>query len=283
MATPVVVVVSESDPVATAVAQRWGTPEATGWHVDGVPVRRLGPDRYVLARPDRHVHDEQLDLRLPTDLRTAGPTLVFPSIHRSERNVECLTVHPLGNPGPACEVGGRARTLVPTDPRRMADALRRLAGGASTLGVPATFEATHHGPALGVPAFFVEIGYGRAPEPPESAVRLLADVIPAIERDSDDRVALAVGGGHYAPHFTDLVLRRKWAFGHILPRHALEHLTRETARAAWEGTPGADGIVYARAEDQNHPALAGIGPRLRDQDAPGRAAPTPSSRGASGT
>jgi D-aminoacyl-tRNA deacylase len=266
----VVVVVSDVDPVAGAVAAEWGTLPAWDGHVDGVPIRRLNEGALVVRRPGAHIHDEGLDLRLPAALRESRPTLIFPSIHRSERNVPSLTVHPLGNSGPHAELGGRPRTLVPTDPRRMATALRLLDEGATALGTAATYEATHHGPALSLPAFFIEIGYAELPSPPPEAVRLLAEVIPRITESSGDRVALAVGGGHYVPHFTDLALHRSWAFGHILSRHALEQLDRSTAVQAYTCTDGAEGVVYARAEDARHPALEGVGSRLRDQDAPSR-------------
>ncbi|MGA7477004.1 MAG: D-aminoacyl-tRNA deacylase [Thermoplasmata archaeon] len=270
MTADIVVVVSDVDPVADAVATEWGTLPAADGHVDGAPIRQLTDRAVVVRRPGAHIHDEDVDLRLPPALREARPTLIFPSIHRSERNVPSLTVHPLGNPGPRAELGGRPRTLAPSDPRRMATALRLLDEGAAPLGMGATYEATHHGPAVALPAFFIEIGYAELPHPPREAVRLLAEVIPRITGSPEDRVALAVGGGHYVPHFTDLALRRKWAFGHILSRHALEELDRATAADAYARTEGAEGVVYARAEDARHPALEAVGPRLRDQDAPPR-------------
>lgn len=277
------VVISDSDPVATAVAARWGTGESTGLFVDGAAVRQLGERAWALRRPGPHIHDEHLDRRLPPSVIRAGISLVFPSIHRSEQNVQCLTVHPLGNPGSSAEVGGEPRRLVPTDPRRMAALLRRLHDERARTGMPATYEATHHGPLLDLPAFFAEIGYGTAPTPPDPAVEALARWLPEIDPAPTDRVALAAGGGHYAPHFTDLTLRRSWAFGHILSRHALGGLSGETAAAAWTATPGAEGIVFARAEDARGPLWQGLGPRLRDQDAPARPAPTSASRWASGT
>ena len=283
-----VVMVSDADPVARAVASEWGTLPASDGHVDGVPVRRLNERVLVVRRPGIHIHDEDVDLRLPPALREARPTLVFPSIHRSEKNVPSLTVHSLGNPGPRAEMGGRPRTLVPTDPPRLVAALQLLHEGATGLGLGATFEATHHGPAVGLPSFFIEIGYAELPDPPPEAVRLLASAIPRIVARPGDRVALGVGGGHYAPHFSDLALRRRWAFGHILSRHALEELDRATALEAYRRTEGAEGVVYARAEDARHPALEGIGPRLRDQDAPLRErgearSATGDARSASGT
>jgi len=152
----------------------------------------------------------------------------------------------------------------------MASALRLLDEGASVVGWEATYEATHHGPEVELPAFFIEIGYGELPAPPSTAVRLLADVISRTEGDPGDRIALGIGGGHYVPHFTEVALRRSWAFGHLLSRHALEELDRATALEAYTKTGGAEGVVYARAEDARHPMLEGVGPRLRDQEAPAR-------------
>jgi D-tyrosyl-tRNA(Tyr) deacylase len=284
-----VVVISEEDPVARAVSAVWGGLPSLGDHIDGVPLRRLNARTIVLGRPGRHIHDEGLDRKLPAAMVARRPTILFPSIHRSEQNVPCLTVHPLGNPGPRADVGGRPRTFVPADPRRMAKALRLLDEGAASFGMRATFEATHHGPALDLPAFFVEIGYGPAPDPPSAAVQLLARIILEIEADPSDHVAFGVGGGHYVPHFSDLVLRRRWAFGHLISRHALAELDRATAAQAYAVSGGAEGVVYARAEDARHPALEGLGPRLRDSDAPPRGSSnearpiTDASRSASGT
>lgn len=258
------VVVSEADLVAPRVRAEWGTLPATGEHLEGAAVRELGTDLFVVNRPAPHIHDERLDLRLPSRLRARRPTLVFPSIHRSQENVECLTTHALGNLATAAEVGGRARTVCPTNPRAMTGVLRRLAELGEPEGLKATLEATHHGPELALPAFFVEVGFGTLAEPPTAAVRVLASVIREIPSDPEDRVAFAVGGGHYAPHFTELALKRRWAFGHIVSRHSLQHLDQETAKAAYAATAEAEGILFARAQDAEHPALAGLAPRLRD-------------------
>jgi D-tyrosyl-tRNA(Tyr) deacylase len=272
---PYLLVVSEPDPVAPRVAAEWGTLPSTGDHVDGTAIRRLAPDTLVLRRAGIHVNDERLDLRLPPSLREQNPTIVFPSIHRSSENIACLTTHSLGNLGPGAGVGGRARTVCPSDPRSMTQVLRRLADEGKPTGLMTTFESTHHGPELELPAFFVEIGYGTLPEPPQAAVKLLASVLREIRPDAQDRVAFAVGGGHYAPHFTDLALRRRWSFGHIVSRHALQLLDAETARSAYAATRDAEGIVYARAQDATNPALVGLGLRLRDVDAPMRKDETP--------
>lgn len=264
------VVVSEPDPVASRVAAAWGTLPSTGEHVDGAAVRRLSPTVLELRRSRLHVHDERLDLLLPPGVRERRPTLIFPSIHRSKDNVPCLTTHPVGNLGSTAELGGRPQSVSPSDPRAMTAVLRSLAELGAPAGFAATFESTHHGPELSLPAFFVEIGYGTLPEPPPAALRVLARVLPTVTPDPHDRVALGVGGGHYAPHFTDLALRRHWALGHMVSRHSLQSLDASTARSAYAATPDAEGILYARAQDAANPAMSGLGPRLRDADAPTR-------------
>lgn len=248
----------------------WGTGVATGEHVDGAPIRRKDERLHYLRRPAVHLHDERLDLRLPPRLLAARPTLLFPSVHRSGSGTRCFTVHPLGNPGAQADLGGRPGTLVPTDPRGMAALLRSVREESRALGLPSTFEVTHHGPEVALPAFFAEIAVSEEGRPSDAEVSVLATAIVAAVPDPRDQVALAVGGGHYAPHFTDLVRSRRWAVGHILSRHALQELAPATARAAWAQTPGARGILYARAQDRDHPAFAGIGPALRDSEAPAR-------------
>ncbi len=211
--------------------------------------------------------------------------MVFPSVHRSVTGTLCTTVHPLGNFGDSDEVGGAPRTLVPAPAHLMVSALRRLSEAESTTGLPTTFEATHHGPVQAAPAFFVEIAHvPGGPPPPEVAVRSLAEIVTGLEEDPADRVAVGIGGGHYVPHFTDLALRRRWAFGHLVPRHALEAEGAAAVRAAVAATPGAAGVLYARAQDaENIGAIEGVR-RLREKEVERRGLTgSPSASPASGT
>lgn len=268
--TEYLVVLSEPDPIARAVSDAWGTIPATDEHVEGAPIRRLNERVLVLRTVVRHIHDDRLGDRLPKSLRETGVPLVFPSIHRSERGVDCFTVHPLGNLGPTAEVGGAPRTLVPAPARLMASALRSLAEAGASIGLPATFEATHHGPTLAAPAFFAEVGFPVGAPAPTEAVRVLAKSLEDLVPDPSDRVAVGVGGGHYMPHQTELTLERRWAFGHLVPRHALPEIDRAMAEQIFRATPGAEGWLFARAADAALSQWDGLGARLRDRDAPGR-------------
>jgi D-aminoacyl-tRNA deacylase len=258
------VVLSEADPVARAVDARIGTGPSLGIQVDGAPLREFGPRAATLRRAPLHIDDDALDQRLPVAMRDRV-TMIFPSIHQSAAGQRALTVHPLGNPTAAAEVGGRPRTLVPAAPRLMAAMLRRLAEGGQRLGWSASYEATHHGPFLTTPAFFAEIGAGAEAPAPADCVELLAASLRELTADPEDRIVLGVGGGHYAPHFTELALERRVAFGHLFSRHVLEDMETATIRAAREETAGVEGIVYARAADAQ-PKWQAVAPRVRDSE-----------------
>ncbi|MFZ1023088.1 MAG: D-aminoacyl-tRNA deacylase [Thermoplasmata archaeon] len=263
-------VASIEDPVARAVWEYWNPRDLTGLHVAGNPIYQLSPAAAAVQRPGHHVADDTLDSCLPCPVLSNKIPIVFPSIHQSEQQIPCFTVHPLGNTGNEADVGGRPASLVPAPARLMVNALRQLAEAKDTTGLPATYEATHHGPWLRNPAFFAEIGFDLTKGPPTEAVEVLARTLLTLNENSEDRVVVGVGGGHYVPHFTDLALRRQWAFGHLISRHALETLDSTVARQAIDQTPACEGVLFARAEDSRSPMWQGVGARLRDQDAPRR-------------
>jgi len=268
MTTRYLIVVSDEDPLARLIAERWGTPPSIGEFVDGSALRRLTPEVELLRRPGLHIHDTQLGHALPARLRSVP--LVFPSRHRSESGIGCLTVHPLGNLGANAEVGGEPGRIVPSSARLMTDALRQLEEPAQAAGVSATYEATHHGPLLHQPAFFVEIADVLSDADRTQVAGPVSDALRDLTEDPSDRIAVGVGGGHYAPHFTELALTRRWAFTHIVPRHALEGLTPHVQQQLREGVPAPEGAIFQRSADAERPEWKTWGVRLRDAEAPPR-------------
>jgi D-aminoacyl-tRNA deacylase len=165
------------------------------------------------------------------DSRLAWPEcelIVFPITHRSAEGVPSLTAHPPGNWGKA-ELGGRPRWLPPTHAPLMKAALRSLRDEAAGTGHKVTMEATHHGPHVEKPIFFIEIGSGEAhwKDPAmgdiiaRTLIRILSEPIPAC------RVAFGIGGPHYLPNFNDIVLDTDIAIGHHCPKHHLPSLDEE--------------------------------------------------------
>lgn len=215
----------------------------------------------------RHITDERLEQRLPSELLAGRPTLVYPSVHRGRDSGRCFTVHPLGNPGASAPLGGAPGRFTPAAPRLMTAALRGLAEIGRPLGIPASFEATHHGPLGELPAFFAEIGVGEDESPPPDSVAVLGQILLRLEEAAEDRIAVGAGGGHYAPHFTDLAIDRRWAFGHILSRYALGSADASAVREAYERSGGSSGVLFHRAADRTATSTLRDYPILSESDA----------------
>ena len=87
------------------------------------------------------------------------------------------------------------------------------------------FEVTHHGPYLKTPSFFIEIGSDELCWDDESAGKIVAEtIIEVVENPQKHPVLVGVGGGHYAPRFTDIALSKKVSFAHLIPKYQIENI-----------------------------------------------------------
>jgi D-aminoacyl-tRNA deacylase len=181
--------------------------------------------------------------------------VVYLSKHRSESNMKSLTVHPIGNFAKA-EYGGRDGSLVPASPAFMTGALRGLKAEARELGLKynVSFEATHHGPYLETPTFFIEIGSGEPEWRDESAGQAIARALLNATGETCP-VAVGIGGGHYAPRLTDVALSNKIAFGHIIPSYAAESVDEPMLAQAISKSGGAS-LAYFHRKAMKKPVIA---------------------------
>ncbi len=191
----------------------------------------------LVSIPELHLYRDYLDRDLELGFGQSVELVVYLSKHRSESGRPSLTVHPLGN-AHAADLGGQPESLVPTAPGWMTAALRRLKIEAQGLPYDVTFEATHHGPFLTAPSFFIEQGSAEAQWADRDASRAIARALLSLE-ESDDPRAVGVGGGHYVPRHTDVALQRRIAFGHLLASYAMEGTWETALDQAVERTPGA--------------------------------------------
>jgi len=198
-----------------------------------------------------HLDVDDIDKTVSAALRIPAPsTVVYLSRHRSESGLRTLTVHPIGCYGKA-DYGGKEGTLVPSAPGPMTHALRLIheRTKARELDFKVSFETTHHGPYLETPTFYIEIGseekaWAEVP-PAEVLASVVLDVIKAAPDDKDP-VAIGVGGGHYAPRFTDLARKKRISFGHMVPGYALEKATEEALAQAYKKTPRVSLVYFHR-------------------------------------
>ncbi|HEX2067015.1 MAG TPA: D-aminoacyl-tRNA deacylase, partial [Candidatus Thermoplasmatota archaeon] len=152
-----VLVCNRSDPASVNLRDRvleGGDWEATTRRFRGALVWAQS-EALLLEVEGPTVTDERLD----ADLHTLGLPLRdvwFLSRHAAASGQPSLTVHPIGNPGPA-RFGGRPETFSPAAARDMGALLRRIRHHAVAAGLPhqVTYEATHHGPLMTIPSLFV--------------------------------------------------------------------------------------------------------------------------------
>jgi len=86
-----------------------------------------------------------------------------------------------------------------------------------------SFECTHHGPSLGVPTMFVELGSSPEQWSDLKAAEAVAhSALYSLSNFSEPTspVALGIGGTHYNQRFTVMALVGEFAFGHMIPKYA---------------------------------------------------------------
>jgi len=230
--------------------------EAGGFQ--GTPALRHG-DLTLVTIPDMHLHHDHVDREAEAALGSRPEVVVFLSKHRSESRTPSLTVHPIGNLG-AAEFGGRPGTVVPAAPHAMTAALRAVRREAAGLEYTVSFEATHHGPYLETPAFFIEAGSTeREWRDVRAAEALMRALLSARPRPGP--VAIGVGGGHYVPRISDVALAREVAFGHMVSGHALPTLTDAMVDQLIARSPGAS-LAYFHRKAIEKPLLRDLEARL---------------------
>ena len=180
----------------------------------------LSHDDLVLMTIDRmHVHAEDVD-KVAEEFGIKVDDIVVLSRHSSSSGKPTLTVHPIGN-YKGNDMGGRAETLVKANPHLMTATLRRMAVLNKDDAYSVSFEVTHHGPYVSVPTMYIEIGSDETHWGDEVAAEVLMDSLLSAE-EKDNPIVIGIGGGHYAPRFTDLVLSSKADMGHMIPNYQLQ-------------------------------------------------------------
>ncbi|MDE1797777.1 MAG: hypothetical protein KGH63_00035 [Candidatus Micrarchaeota archaeon] len=197
-----------------------------------------------------------------------APYFLYASSHKSAAGKPALTAHIPGN-WAAADFGGKPRTLNMAYASKLKQILQLLAEGAKKhqLGWPVDMEVDHHGPTPGPldgigengkaalpPLVFVEIGSGPEQWENELAGKVVAEaMMKALFRPAPPApVYLGLGGGHYAPKFTPLMISGEEAVGHVGPKphaasfdatmlqQAIEKTQEKVAGALidWKGLPG---------------------------------------------
>ena len=158
--------------------------------------------------------------------------IVFMSRHRSASGKPTLSVHAPGNFGEA-QLGGLPKTISVSPATAMRDALKALLHFKEefNLDYEVSYECTHHGPSLNVPAMFVELGssseqWGDS-KAAEAVARSAMSTIANFPAPANT-AAIGIGGSHYNQKFTRMALTGEAVFGHMIPKYAIPLIEAET-------------------------------------------------------
>ena len=175
-----------------------------------------------------------------TDFFLNPQLILFISRHSSVSGTPTLSVHTPGNLGEA-ELGGLPRKVSISPANAMKNALRTMMQfkNEMQLEYEVSYECTHHGPSLSVPAMFAELGSSPKQWNDHAAAQVVAHAaMEAISNfdESKARAVLGIGGPHYNAKFTRVALEHELAFGHIIPKYAIPHVDVEILRQCIDKT-----------------------------------------------
>ena len=198
--------------------------------------------------------------------------VIFISRHSSASGIPTLSVHTPGNLADAA-LGGLPRVVSISPANSMRDALKFLAElqEEMNLDYEVSYECTHHGPSLNVPAMFVELGSSEKQWNDSKAAEAVAHAtMEAIAKFAPSKrsAVLGIGGPHYNRQFTRMAIHSETIFGHMIPKYAIKLIDTEILRQCVEKT--LEKVEYAvldwkgiRSEDKSklQAALQDIGLR----------------------
>jgi len=253
----VLIISSSEDPASTNIKN--SLLEQTTWEEHGTfydtPIYRLVSmnNLVIVTIPDKKIRHENIDIEVHERLHIDPKIAIFLSRHRSKMEEPTLTVHPIGNFADA-EFGGQPKTLVPCAPRMMTHLLRLIKKNlqSTDLDYQVCYEVTHYGPFLKVPSLFVEVGsteiQWQKKEPASIIAASLFELLTTYHYEEDFSkdipVLLGIGGGHYAPRFTDVAFQKNAAFGHMIPSYHIDAGVIDWAmiQQAIQATPNIQGV-----------------------------------------
>ena len=186
------------------------------------------------------LNEESIDAQHLPQSFTNLSLVVFVSRHSSTSGTPTLSVHTPGNFG-AAELGGLPKQVSVSPAAAMRDALKALAYFKEGLKLEyeVSYECTHHGPSLDVPAMFVELGSSAEQWRDSKAAEAVAHAaMSAIGKfgASENAAVLGIGGTHYNQRFTRMALDGAAVFGHMIPKYAVALVDAEMLRQCVEKT-----------------------------------------------
>lgn len=155
--------------------------------------------------------------------------ILFASRHSSKDGRKIFTAHFTGNLSNN-EFGGKPFSLAKPAPLTVKNYVLSLKDKIEGTGFEFALEVTHHGPSeIRTPSAFFEIGSDESAWKDKKAAEIVAESIydATNSKKSDWKIAVSVGGTHYAPRQTEIILETSIAFGHSFAKYHFNDLTAD--------------------------------------------------------
>ena len=223
MSCEVAIVCSTADPASLNIAR--SLLDLTVWEGRG-GYRSSGHNRLVI-HDQRQTALRGLEERLD-ELGLKPGLVVFACRHIAKEEIPWLGGHFIGE---ISHDDDSERRLSAASPSGLRSFLHNVAEQAPE-GFRVSAEATHHGPTdMTTPCFFAEIGSSEKQWSDPQAGESVARSILGLEV-RELPVFLGIGGGHYVPRQTSLMLEAKIAFGHMFSSYQVESLDQNILEEA---------------------------------------------------
>ena len=167
--------------------------------------------------------------------------IIFASTHKSESNEKTICVHAPGN-WRSADLGGKIGKVCKSSAlfsKQLFEKLNKNIEHYKIKDYKVTMEATHHGPLIGKPCIFVELGSTETEWTDRRAgfviAKTISETIEDFKENPYNEVAIAIGGPHYCPSFNKIQLKSNVAISHVIPNYAFP-LTEEMVKEAVEKT-----------------------------------------------
>ncbi len=221
------IVCSRKDPAGMNIRDALLSMESFTEKIEGSYRFYLSEDFGIAEIDERLIYADHIDEKLSKYVKF--DELLFASRHSSKDARKIFTVHVSGNVGTA-DFGGKPYSLAKPSPHTMKNYVLALKERLHRKPeFEFTMEVTHHGPSeIKKPSAFYEIGSTEEEWEDDGAAQLVAEAM--LEAVRDERrwtVAVGVGGTHYAPRQTEIILNTTFTFGHNFAKYTFNALTEE--------------------------------------------------------
>ncbi|MEM3615234.1 MAG: D-aminoacyl-tRNA deacylase [Candidatus Methanomethylicia archaeon] len=198
--------------------------------------RNKNIEALIVEIPVDSIYAEKLEDKFKAEL------FIFASRHSAESRIPALLSHTPGNWTEDTSLGGESRKIAIASPKALKIAvneMEKLTRENNLSEYKVGLEVTHHGPYVeNTPTIFIELGSVEENWRDERAAYIVSEaIIKVIEsrfkmKCNEYKVAIGLGGPHYAPTFTRKILETEYAIGHIIPEYVYDKITERELEMA---------------------------------------------------